>query len=178
MPKRKNLKIEQYIKELQEFKPNISIYDVTDTDIKKIKTAVNTSAQIMGMVFTIDIFAILVVIYHAKNNDTELLAYIIFFGVLFLLSFLCIAIAMKRNIIFKQNSNFKKQTGIIFEYKVKFYRRRKPVMYTVKLGTYINSQEPVAIKMDIPSGVFNYILKGESWWIITYKDAPVTVIRG
>ncbi|MCM1288647.1 MAG: hypothetical protein NC240_10090 [Clostridium sp.] len=181
MPKRKTLKIEQYTTELQEFKPNISICDVTDTDIKKIKTAINTSAQIIGMVFAIDIFAILGVIYHAKNNDTKLLGYIIFFGVLFLLSFLCIAIPMKRDCIFKQNSNFKKQTGIILEYKVKFYRPHAntgPALYTVKLGTYINSQEPVVIQMDIPDVVFDYILKGEPWWIITYNDAPITVIRG
>ncbi|MCM1172606.1 MAG: hypothetical protein NC393_10855 [Clostridium sp.] len=181
MPKRKTLKIEQYTTELQEFKPNISICDVTDTDIKKIKTTINTSAQIMGMVFAIDIFAILGVIYNAKNNDTKLLGYIIFFGVLFLLSFLCIAITMKRDCIFKQNSNFKKQTGIILEYKVKFYRPHAntgPALYTVKLGTYINSQEPVVIQMDIPDVVFDYILKGEPWWIITYNDDPITVIRG
>lgn len=181
MPKRKTLKTEKYTTELQEFKPNISICDVTDTDIQKIKTAINTSAQIMGIVFTIDIFAILGVIYNAKNNDTELLGYMIFFCVLFLLSFLCIAITIKRDGIFKQNSNFKKQTGIILEYKAKFYRPHAntgPAIYTVKLGTYINIQEPVVFQMDIPDIVFNYILKGEPWWIITYRDAPVTVIRG
>ena len=105
IPKRKTLKIEQYTTELQEFKPNISICDVTDTDIKKIKLTINSSAQIMGVIFAIDIFAILGVIYNAKNNDTELLGYIIFFGALFLLSFLCIAITMRRDRIFKQNSN-------------------------------------------------------------------------
>lgn len=181
IPKRKTLKIEQYTTELQEFKPNISICDVTDTDIKKIKLTINSSAQIMGVIFAIDIFAILGVIYNAKNNDTELLGYIIFFGALFLLSFLCIAITMRRDRIFKQNSNFKKQTGIILEYKVTFYRPHAntgPAMYAVKLGTYINSGEPVVIQMDIPDVVFNYILKGEPWWIITYKDTPVTVIRG
>ena len=132
----------------------------------------------MGLVIAIDIFAILGFINNAKIIDTELHGYITFFGALFLLSFLCIAITLKRDNIFKQHSDFKKQTGVILEHKVKFYNRRKPAMYTIKLGTYINSQEPIVIQMYIPSDIFNYVLKGEPWWIITYKGAPVIVIRG
>ncbi len=146
--KYKPLKYDQYTSRLQEFKSNISVIDVTDEDIKKIKASTNASAYIIGLVIFIDIFAI----------------------------------TLKRDSIFRQSSVFRKQTEIIPEHKVKYYASnayKKPAIYTVRLGIYINnSTEPIVIQMDIPSHIFNYILKGEPWWIITYKDSPVTVIRG
>lgn len=180
--KYKPLKYDQYTTRLQEFKANISILDVTDEDIKKIKTSINTSAYIIGAVIAIDIFVIIAFINNIRTGDLEFPASIVFFVVLFFFSFLCIAITLKRDSIFRQSSVFRKQTGIILEYKVKYYASnayKKPAIYTVRLGTYINnSTEPIVVQMDFPSIIFNYILEGEPWWIITYKDAPVTVIRG
>lgn len=129
-----------------------------------------------------DIFSIIVFINNTRTGDWEFPASIVFLVVLFFFSFLCIAITLKRDSILRQSSVFKKQTGIILDYKVKYYASnayKKPAVYTVRLGTYINnSTEPIVVQMDIPSIIFNYILKGEPWWIIIYKDAPVTVIRG
>lgn len=180
--KYKPLKYDQYAIRLQEFKANISILDVTDEDIKKIKTSIGTSAYIIGVVIAIDIFAIIVFINNTRTGDWEFPASIVFLVVLFFFSFLCIAITLKRDSIFWQNSVFRKQTGIILDYKAKYYASnayKRPAIYTVRLGTYINnSTEPIVVQMDIPSVIFNYILKGEPWWIITYKDALVTVIRG
>lgn len=180
--KYKPLKYDQYTSRLQEFKTDISILDVTDEDIKKIKASINVSAYIIGTVIAIDIFAITAFINNIKNVNWEFPAAIVFGVVLFFFSFLCIAITLKRDSIFRQSSVFRKQTGIILEHKVKYYAsnaHKKPAIYTVRLGTYINnSTEPIVIQMDIPSHIFNYILKGEPWWIITYKDSPVTVIRG
>lgn len=180
--KYKPLKYDQYAIRLQEFKANISILDVTDEDIKKIKTSTETSAYIIGVLIAIDIFAIIAFINNTRTGDWEFPASIVFLVVLFFFSFLCIAITLKRDSIFWQNSVFRKQTGIILDYKAKYYASnayKRPAIYTVRLGTYINnSTEPIVVQMDIPSVIFNYILKGEPWWIITYKDAPVTVIRG
>lgn len=180
--KYKPLKYDKYTTSLQEVKANISISDVTDEDIKKIKTSINPSAYIIGVVIGVDIFAIIAFINNTRIGDWEFPASIVFLVVLFFFSFLCIAITLKRDSIFRQSSVFRKQTGIILEYKVKYYypkSYKKPAIYTVRLGTYINNiTEPIVVQMDIPSVIFNYILKGEPWWIITYKDAPVTVIRG
>lgn len=177
--KYKPLKYDKYTPLLQEFKANISILDVTD---EEIKTSINTSAYIIGVVIAFDIFSIIAFINNTRTGDWEFPASIVFLVVLIFFSFLCIAITLKRDSIFRQSAVFKKQTGIILEYKVKYYASnayKKPAIYTVRLGTYINnSTEPIVVQMDIPSIIFNYILKGEPWWIIIYKDAPVTVIRG
>lgn len=178
----KPLSYDQYTAQLQDFKANISILDVEDEDIKKIKNSMNTSAYIIGVVIFIDIFAILIFISTIRNGSGQPLACIVFFVLLFFFSFLCIAITLKRDNIFRQKAAFRKQTGIILDYKAKYYASnayKRPAIYTVKLGTYINNNtEPIVVQMDIPSVVFNYVLRGEPWWIITYKNAPVTVIRG
>lgn len=178
----KPLNYDQYTARLQDFKANISILDVADEDVKKIKTSMNTSAYIIGAVISIDIYASIVFINTIRSGSWQLLACIVFLVVLFFFSFLCITITLKRDNIFRQKAAFRKQTGIILDYKVKYYASnayKKPAIYTVKLGTYMNNNtEPIVVQMDIPSVIFNYVLRGEPWWIITYKNAPVTVIRG
>lgn len=140
--KYKPLNYDQYTACLQDFKANISILDVTDEDMKKAKISTNTSAYIIGEVIFIDIFAIIAFINTIKSGSCQPLACIVFFVVLFFFSFLCTAITLKRDNIFWQKAAFKKQTGMILDYKVKYYTLntyKKPVIYTVKLGTYMNT---------------------------------------
>lgn len=85
--KYKPLKYDQYTTLLQEFKANISILDVTDEDIKKIKTSINTSAYIIGVVIAFDIFSIIAFINNTRTGDWEFPASIVFLVVLFFFQF-------------------------------------------------------------------------------------------
>lgn len=120
---------------------------------------------------------IFVLVNTFKGQEAAACYLLIYIGAAALLSLLCIFICRRKLCVFKNFKDFNKRNGIILQYKVKYYRKRKPAIYWAIIGTYDDNLKPIVIKTEIPSVVFHPMLKNEKWSVVMYKERSAAIIN-
>lgn len=177
IPKLKIQEAGSYLHAISELKPDFQVDHVDAEDMKKIKTQINHITVFMGLIIPVDILVIFVLVNTFKDHESAAYYLLIYIGAAILLSLLCIYICTRKLCIFQNFDDFSKRNGIILQYKVKYYRKRKPAIYWALIGTYDDNRNPIVIKTEIPSVVFHPMLKNEKWSVVMYKERPAAIIN-